>query len=77
MDSNDPEDQEKSLAAFKKCGNIDMCFAIANKQGLDIPQLRLELIESLLVANRHSDAANLLCQVDGYGHLNINPPGVP
>jgi hypothetical protein len=35
MSSDEPEDLEKSLNAFKKCGNIDMCLSIAYKLECD------------------------------------------
>lgn len=35
MESDDVDDIEKSLAAFKKCGNTDMCYSIAHKLGCD------------------------------------------
>ena len=66
MSSEDPQDLEKSLMAFKKCGNVDMCFAVARKIDADIVQLRMDLVESLKESNRNVDAADLYCQVEGY-----------
>lgn len=69
MNSDEPEDLEKSLNAFKKCGNTDMCYSIAYKLECDKEQITLltkDLIEVLATSHRHSDAANLLVSVEGY-----------
>ena len=65
MSSDKPEDQEKSLQAFKKCGNIDMCLSLAYKMNMsqqDMQQMKEDLIEILASANRFKEAGDLLCQ---------------
>ena len=65
MSSDDPEDQEKSLSAFKKIANIDMCISLAYKQKLkpeDIEKLKIELVDSLADLHRYKEAGDLLCQ---------------
>lgn len=69
MNSDEPEDLEKSLNAFKKCANIDMCFSIAHGLGCDKEQLddlTRDLVEVLCVASRFKEAGNLLCKLDEY-----------
>jgi hypothetical protein len=69
MSSDEPEDLEKSLNAFKKCGNTDMCLSIAYKLGCDQEQVVLltkDLIEVLVTAQRYKDAADLLCTIEDY-----------
>ena len=69
MNSEDPEDLEKSLACFKKCGNIDMCFSIAHSLGCDedsIAELTQDLIEVLVSSSRFREAGILHCQLPKY-----------
>jgi len=35
MNGDEPEDLEKALNAFKKCGNIEMCFSLAHSLGCE------------------------------------------
>ena len=69
MSSDEPEDLEKSLNAFKKSGNVDMCLSIAHKLGCEKDQVELltkDLIQVLIVAGRHKDAGDLLCTLTDY-----------
>lgn len=66
MNSDEPEDLEKSLNAFKKCGNIDMCFSIAYSIGCEQEQLDAltkDLVEVLVANTRFKDAGNLLSRL--------------
>ena len=56
MSSEDTEDLNKSLNAFKKCCNTDMCFSLAFKLGFDEDQLKVlmqELIDALAAAHKY------------------------
>lgn len=69
MNSEDPEDLEKSLTAFKKCGNIDMCLSIAYSLGVEEDQIELLIRDLILVmtsAVRYKDAGDLLCKIKDY-----------
>jgi len=69
MDSQEPEDLEKSLNAFKKCGNIQMCMSIAYSLGVDSDQIELlitDLIQVMTAATRFKDAGDLLTKVTDY-----------
>jgi len=69
MSSEDAEDQEKSLEAFKKCGNVAMCLSLAFKlkfKAEDVEKLKVELVDLLAGMHRHKEAGDLLCQTIKY-----------
>jgi len=47
MNCGEPEDFEKSLNAFKKCGNIEMCLSIA--YSLECDEEDIEVLMNELV----------------------------
>ena len=64
MSSQKPEDLGKSLDAFKKCCNVDMCFSIALQLEMDeedMTRLKTELIDILANQHKFQEAADLLC----------------
>lgn len=64
MSSEKVEDLERSLQAFKKCANVDMCLSIAYKlkfEGDDIEHLKAEMVEVLAAASKFKEAGDLYC----------------
>lgn len=69
MTSEDPADLEKSLAAFKKCGNIDMCLSIAYSLGCEQDQIELlikDLVAVMKAAAKYKEAGDLMCKLSQY-----------
>jgi elongator complex protein 1 len=69
MNSEEPEDLQKSLDAFKKCGNIEMCLSIAYSLGVEQEQIEVlmkDLVTVLTTAGRFKEAGDLLCRITDY-----------
>ena len=69
MNSDEPEDLEKSLNAFKSCGNVEMCYSIAYSLGCEpeqINELTTDLVEVMVNTNRFKEAANLYVTLPNY-----------
>jgi elongator complex protein 1 len=69
MGSEATEDIEKSLTAFKKGGNVEMCVSIGYKLGYsheEMTKLNVELVEILANAHSYKEAGDLLCSIEGY-----------
>lgn len=69
MSSEAIEDIEKSLQAFKKSANVQMCQSIAYKLNFDeeeILKLNFELVEEMASGHNFKEAGDLLCTLSGY-----------
>jgi hypothetical protein len=69
MSSDAIEDIEKSLNAFKKSANVQMCQSIAFKLDFDeeeMLKLNFELVEVLSSSHSFKESGDLLCTLPGY-----------
>ena len=69
MSSDAVEDIEKSLTAFKKGANVEMCISIAYKLDFsqeDLTKLNYELVDILASSHSYKNAADLLCSLENY-----------
>lgn len=69
MSSDAIEDIEKSLQAFKKSANVQMCQSIAYKLDFnqeDMLKLNFEIVDIMASSHSYKEAGDLLCTLDGY-----------
>tara|TARA_B110000285_G_C15049305_1_gene576099 strand:+ start:407 stop:706 length:300 start_codon:yes stop_codon:yes gene_type:complete len=69
MGSENKEDLQKSIEAFKKCNNVEMTFSVAYKLKFteeEHQQLHQEMVENLAAASKFDEAGDLYCKLDVY-----------
>ena len=69
MGSENPEDLNKSLEAFKKCANVDLALSVAYKLKYDAEQeqqLQMELVDILASSSKFDEAGDLYCKQENY-----------